>query len=626
MPTNNSLVNVKNQIKYPTPFFDIASTYTPQTMKEMFRWTRFFYYSSSLISPIIFKLSEYPVTGLIYDGQGKDTMEFLCEKSIGIKTKLVETNLDYNVFGNSFVSIFFPFRRFLQCPKCKNKKSIKKIKYQWKRMEFIAVCKEKGCTFAGPFKIIDEPVKIKREVRLIRWSPFNIEIDWNPVTDEHVYTYYLSGKVKKEIKKGNKLYIEGMPKLFLDAAKANKPIQLDNKNLYHRKRPNIADADMGWGMPVILPVLKDLFFLNVLRKGNEAVSLGHVVPWRIIYPSAGADGNPYANSDLGSWKSQVEREVKKWRRDPNHISIMPLPAGFQNFGGDGKMLMTHQEEKLVQQSIAAGVGMPLELLFGSMSWSGSNVSLRILENHFINTREGNDNFISDFLIPRLSSYFNINKTSVMQKDFKMADDIQFKNLIERLTTAGKVSTSDFLDELGYDYDEQLKKIEEEIDMEFEVMSKRVKYQTITQNMAQRLQVIAQKRMENEGLKFEGQGGEGQPAEGQPAEGQPPKDGQQPQAGDQGSANGADPGAGQGQGDVPPGGGSVDIPSLIIYWAGNIAKLPPGEQGRAIKRIAQTSPETAKAVEQEMKKLTKGIEQNDKPLPEQRPPRSKSSPI
>ena len=622
---NSSFIKARNSyVKYPSPFLDIASTYTPATMKEMFRWTRYFYYSSSILSPIVYKLSEYPVTGLIYKGKGEDKVKYILEKAINIKTKMIEINLDYHVFGNSFVSIFYPFKRFLQCPSCDEKYYIKKIKYEWKRYKFVAICPK--CKAKNNFKVVDEKVKDKSRVRLIRWSPFNIDIDWNPVTDDHVYTYTLPGKVRKAIMSGNKNYIETMPIVFMESVEKNKPIELDNKNLYHFKRPNIADQDMGWGMPVILPVLKDVFFLNVLRKGNEAISLGHIVPWRIIYPGSNASTDPYVNTDLGSWKSTVESEVKKWRKDPNHVSVMPLPAGFQSWGGDAKMLLTTQEEKLVQQSIAGGVGVPLELLFGTMSWSGSSVTLRMLENHFITSRELHDNFFHEFLVPNISRYFDIvGNVKVTQKNFKMADDIQVKNLISNLANAGKISTSDFLDELGFDYDKQLEKISSEMDKEFEINSKRVKYQTISQNMATRLQIIAQKRMENEGEKFmtgEDPSQQAQPNQGQGQAGDPGNRGPSMQDSQQQEH------AKMVQADVDN--GQVDLRSLIVYWAGNIAKLPQGEREQALKRMSKTNPQTAKEVRKEVNRLLKGVEGEGggvgQTLPEQRPPRGKASSI
>lgn len=633
MAQTHKLLRIRNQLQYPSPFLDIASTYTPATMKEMFKWTRYFYYSSSIMSPIVYKLSEYPVTGLIYNGKGKKALEMIMEKNLKIKTKLVEINLDYHVFGNCFLSIFYPFRRFLKCKSCDEKFAIEDTKYEWKKLWFRGKCEK--CSHEGEFDIEDQPVQIKKEVKLIRWSPFNIDIDWNPVTDDHIYTYSLPGKIKRSIVAGNKNYIEKIPLVFLEAVKNKKMIELDQNNLYHYKRPNIADEDMGWGMPIVLPVLKDIFFLTILKKGNEAIALGHIVPWRIIYPSANADSTPYMNTNLGGWKSRMEGEVKKWRKDPNHISIMPIPTGFQSFGGDAKMLLTTNEEKLTQQSIAGGVGVPLELLFGTMSWSGSSVSLRILENHFINNRENTDTFLSDFLVPRLNSYFGISDATVEQKSFKMADDIQFKGLIGNLNAAGKISSEDFLGELGYDYEEQSKKIMKEIDTESEIMEKRMKLNAITQNVVNRLNVIAQQRMQAE----QGTGGDdrisgevdptkntnigqgAKPAEGgKPAGGVKPDDGggQKTQQGQQGQqANDAQ---------TPGGGAGIDVPTIVTMWAGNIAKLPPGQREKAMQRIAVDSPETAKAVEKQVSSILKEVESgmNMKNLPEQRPPRSKNS--
>ena len=53
-------------VNYPNPFFDIAHTYLP-TVKELFKYCRYYFLTSPLINATVFKLSEYPITDLIID-------------------------------------------------------------------------------------------------------------------------------------------------------------------------------------------------------------------------------------------------------------------------------------------------------------------------------------------------------------------------------------------------------------------------------------------------------------------------------------------------------------------------------------------------------------------------------
>src|SRR5271166_3899314 len=54
-------------VNYPSPFFDIAHTYLPVTVKQLFKWCRYYFLTQSLINAVVFKLAEYPVTDLIID-------------------------------------------------------------------------------------------------------------------------------------------------------------------------------------------------------------------------------------------------------------------------------------------------------------------------------------------------------------------------------------------------------------------------------------------------------------------------------------------------------------------------------------------------------------------------------
>ena len=44
----------------------------------------------------------------------------------------------------------------------------------------------------------------------------------------------------------------------------------------------------------------------------------------------------------------MEEQVKKWRNDPNHIGIFPIPIGYQELGGNARALMLTPEMKFLE--------------------------------------------------------------------------------------------------------------------------------------------------------------------------------------------------------------------------------------------------------------------------------------
>jgi hypothetical protein len=631
-------------------------------MKEFFKWTRFFYYSHSVIHPIIDKISEYPVTGLIYQVDGdedklpeksKKNWKKLLEATLRIKSFQVEMNLDYNVYGNALASIVYPFKRYLKCRECDHRTAIEKAKYKWKDFKFHSTCE--NCGHQGVFDVADADIKNRSMCRITRWNPFFVSIEHNPVTDERDYWYRIPNKDRQAIIKGKKMWIERAPWVFIEAVRDNKQIQLETKNLYHMRRPTIADADMAWGMPVILPVIKDAYWLQILRKANEAIALDHVVPWRILFPAANADISPYVQQNLNTWKNNVEQEVKKWRQDPNHISIMPLPIGTQNFGGDAKLLQVWQEEKVLQQQIAGGLGVPLELVFGGLSWSGSSVSLRILENHFIRDREEMDNFLNEFLVPNLQRYFRLPKITVKQKNFKMADDVQQKQLLMNLMQMGKVSDSTVLEENGLDFREEATKRMQEQNLSIEFQRQQMIQQAEVQGAVSVISARYSGMAQAEAAKVHQS-----MAPPMPMQPQPGQEGAQPQ-----TSQPAQPVGGQGgmqapasaqpmgsQQPPPPGAGSPAMGPAVPMAKGGVVTGANGNGGYAAE---QAGGELAKVMVNGLRRMDEGPREmmlknvesynaplaalmrkelggagkggiDMRPLPEQKPPRRKVGPV
>ena len=100
----------------------------------------------------------------------------------------------------------------------------------------------------------------------------------------------------------------------------------DQRSILFMASP-FGEADVGRLSAMGVPVIKIAYYLQVLRKGQEAIALDHVVPLRILFPQSNADTSPYVSVDLSTWRKKVEYEIRMWRQDPNRVSIMPVPVG-----------------------------------------------------------------------------------------------------------------------------------------------------------------------------------------------------------------------------------------------------------------------------------------------------------
>jgi hypothetical protein len=469
--THNRRLGAGNGIRdlrgfYPSPFFDIASTYLPKTVKETFGWCLFYQQTNPVINPVIQKLSSYPITELVYkagdDEASAEKFKEFFEKTLDIRTKLVEVNLDRYTFGNAFVTVKFPFKKMLVCPGCKKETPAHRAKYKWKNYQFIVNCDK--CQASLPHKAYDQDVKTDRRISLIRWSPKHITLRRSEAVGETYYYYNMPTSLRNAIKLGRSDIVQKIPQVFIEAVKKKKAIVFPANKIFHCRRPSPSrsEADTAWGPPLILPLLKDVFFTQVLKKAQEAVALEHIVPFKVLFPAPAGDGtSPYGTVNLKNWQKEVVSQVESWRKDPNHIAVMPVPIGQEVIGGQGRALLLHQELRLYSEQIISGMGVPVSFFYGEAQYSGASVNLRALENEFLTNRQDLLKLV-EFIRDEVASFMEWGAPDLEFKPFKMADDLQAAVFDLQLVDRQMMSKDTFNQKRNLDLSVELKKIEQEI--------------------------------------------------------------------------------------------------------------------------------------------------------------------
>jgi hypothetical protein len=495
--------------KYPNPFFDLAKNYIPKNIKTLFSYCRTFFYTNSFIRNVVSKLTEYPITEIIVGGETTQAVRNKWRAYINghlrLKSLLIEIGLDYYTYGNAFISAQLTQKRYLNCTQCKEASPIENVSYKLKNFNFVGTCP--SCKSGGiVFIIEDEVIKSEKNLKFVRWSPEHIDIDYNPITNDAIYYYNMPSSVKAKVLKGNKHILNTIPEVFLESLRLKKKIEIDKDNFYHFKRPTLAEEDMGWGKPIILPALRSLYYLQTLKRGQEAIAVEHIVPKKAIYPANTTTLDPYTQMNLGKWRGKMEQQVKKWRNDPNHIGIFPIPIGYQELGGNARALMLTPEMKFLEEEVINSLGVPLEFVKGGATFTSGSVSLRIVENAFLNYRELLLDFMNSFVVPKIRQYLKYPEAELRFKKFKMADDIQAKQILMNLNTAGKVSDARMLEEFGFDFETEATEISKTLKFQRESIVQDAKAQARGQGEATivgaQYQVRAQKAMELETLKVQ----------------------------------------------------------------------------------------------------------------------------
>jgi len=458
-----------SRIVYPDPVFDLGEMGF-FNVRRTFKWClRFF--THPIIFAALTKYASYPITELIYTPKSNNPnadieARQLFDDRLKLRQFLLMMGLDDAVFGNAYCSLRYPFIKFLKCPKCGTSKRATEFKYEYINHRF-EITRCPICKGNGVGKANDIYVRTAEGLGLIRWSPEDVTIEHYPMLPEgknNRFFVNIPTKLKNSVMLGKQHVIEELPNSILLAIKKNVKIEIDPSNIYHMKRPSPSKGrfEDGLGIPVIMPVLQNAFLLNLLFKAEETIALDHIQPFRALFPNI-PPGAPLQGSGVSRdvATSRIEEEIEKWLRNHNHISAFSFPVGETMIGGRGKALLLAPEIQAHAELILVGMGFPREWVFGGLSFAGSSVSHRMLENSLLSYREDLHG-CANFVTSRVSQYLRMADVSTELRKFRMADDLNRAQYDLGLHREGRLSAKTLLDDREYDHRKENRQIREEV--------------------------------------------------------------------------------------------------------------------------------------------------------------------
>lgn len=594
------------QRPYTSPMLNLSDFKMPKTTTEFFKWCKYYYTFDPLIAGAINASATFPITEIYLEdmvaneGEGQvssegiqgedgesDTLK-LYKRVLLRNLKLVDLciliGIDYYLYGNAFVF--------------------------------------------GEMKIGQDGKPEWSNV--VRLDPNKIYIDYNAVDQSRRYRWVVPENIARICReKAPKEEYAKIPDIIKKAVAEKKSILLNSKNIYHFSRPSDSGGDGGvWGVPIIAHVLKLITYRNILRQAQEAIAREHIVPMRIFYMQSQGQGSDYSQtSNWNNVSQNLAAHITRSVRDPNYKVVSPYPLGVLNVGGEGKQLLLTPEIEQVQSEILAGMNIPREFLFGGISYSGTSISLRILENQFITYRLKLLDFINNFLIKGMaeargewaSELDDDRLITAKMVEMKMVDDVQQKQIIVDLNARGKVTDDYMWKALGLDPDKiragLKKEALEQIDNNTEIQKRNIEAEIEIQKYREELMRRAGINPQDEG---QPQGGEPSPQGNNLNQGEYPQEGQfQEEPPAQGATQDSI------EESVQKGQGSED--GRLYATAKKLMELPEKERSSF---IANLDPGTARKIEEVIQILESDEQRNNdtkvnmKPMPNQKPPRRK----
>jgi len=279
--------------------------------------------------------------------------------------------------------------------------------------------------------------------------------------------------------------------------------------------------------------------------------------------------------------------------------------------------------QILSEQLMNGLGVPLEFIKGGMSYAGTNVSMRMLENQFLGFILRHKQ-MANWTMKHVAKFMDWPEASIRFKPFRMADDIQRKAYLFQLNQAQKISDSTLLADTDLDQADEDEIMITETSRRLEASKKQQIAMAEIQGEVQVVMAKAQAKAQEVMVKAQQT-----PA----APGEPGAMDQMSSPLNMNQSQGLLPAEGQ------PAMAGMDITQLAQSLAQQYAQLPPEQQRLAMDNIRAQSPELAQLVSQYTRQ--QGRQQqaavvptaapaapqvDTRPLPEQRSPRREAASV
>lgn len=550
--------------RFADPFMDAASMAMPQSIQDALRWSEFIAYSNgvyrqALERVISYFITDVNITALNSDKdlgkEEKDKYEDFLDDTLGIKRVLHQVGLDLLVYGNSFTSLLMPFRRYLACTQCGLEMPFRKIHsepvfgFKWTGYDFHATCPH--CHYSGIWRHVDRRSGEKGDIKVKRWSPHDMELLWDPLTEDVKYIWKIPDDYRNLLREGKPHVLETASWEIIQAVKNNQNLQFDKDVIYHMKEDALAGIrNRGWGLSRIIANFRQAWYVQVLHRYNEAIALDYVIPFRVLTPAAKPGAGPESSDpthsiNLGNFVSRVQRMLRDRRRDPAKWNVLPFSLEYKALGGDAQQLAPRDLMDQGMDTLLTCVGVPIEFYKGTLSLQSAPAALRLFEANWAFLVHQLNRFTSK-LVLQAAQMLSWEPVNAQLTPVTHADDLNRQMALLQLMMSKQISPSTGLKTLRVDYPTEVRQMLEDEQTQAEAQTQ------MQQEMQQATQM--DQLVPSPSQMMLGTGSPGASATGQPAQG------------------GGQPGGGQGSGSQP-GAAPAAPPSAVQQFVASRVNSP-----------------------------------------------------
>ncbi len=471
-----SAQNLGDSGQFPDPFCDYSSVAMPRSWDDALRWCQFIVlrnpeYQAALRRIVAMFITDIEVKGDTSDQRKRDYKEYLYDH-VGIMSTLSALAMDYLVYGTSVSAVVFPFRRFLSCSTCGYDVAFDRVanephfKFQWQLPKFFASCPQ--CKTHGEWRRSDRQGTENDAVNVWRPNLLEMELMHCPVTGRTGHIWKPPGYYVQQIKQGDTFQLSTCPWRVLSAIANNNYVEFSPSFVYHMAEPTLCGVpNRGWGFPRTLTNLPQAWYVQVLRRTNEAIGLDYVFPFRLITPaqrsgSSGVIESPIFTADMHGFTNQVQNMIRSHRQNPTQWHTIPYPVEYQALGGEASQMVS---EKLLEQGVdhlVNAIGLPAEIYRASLTVQTAVPAMRMLQSNWVHLVYALNRFLA-WLGHKISARYSWDDVRITLVQPAHADDLNHQLARVQLMAEGQISQQAALPGLGLDPQEEVdRKLDEQL--------------------------------------------------------------------------------------------------------------------------------------------------------------------
>lgn len=574
-----------------SPWMDYASVTVPESHELVLWWAQYLWmmdgnYRSALerVAAHFMTVIEFPD---LEPDEESEWREFFSVQ-LNYRRELQACAHDYLSYGNLFVCLYLPFKRFVRCKGCGVENPLSEVDYNldltdrepyliWRRTH---TCPK--CGNGEPYKVFDRRSSDLSKIRLNRFSPLEIELAFNRFSHEkHIY-WNIPEDERRDITNKARIHIDNTPMEVLECVAASGKLHFNEDLVLHVAEPCISGVrTRGWGIPRTIANFRTAWMQQVVSKADQTAMLDYTLGMRFISPAPTPGGtDPMVNRGMQEFVGNMESIIREHRLNPASYHTSPYPLTYQFMGGEGGALVPHDKLKFRQQEYLNQLGVPLEFHQMNLSVQAAPMALRLFESYWQQI-PAFYNEVLKWIVDLLSKTYNLDATTVQMQKTTIVDDANYKALLLQLMSGNQLSPQTALEPMGINAHEEVQKVYRHQDYVARVQAE------FDEKARKREEMSAfkdQVQQPNAAQAMQQQQGGGAPPSGTPTGGIP---------------MGGQPGVG-GQNQTPQ--SLAEISEQASGIAQQIVALPEFDRKQQLKLLRQGNKELHSLVKAELEKL------------------------